>query len=427
MNRRASRAADVTRTTVRAVQSDQITFIAASLSYYAFISLLPLLLLSLVAASVFGGEQLAAALADRAAAAFGDQAGEAVRASLTSAAGQGGATVVGLAVLLWSALKLFRGLDVAFSTVYGAPLPEGIVAQVRDGVVTLLAVGLGVAVTVALGVAIARVDVTVAGIDVASVLGTSLLVGGLAAAFFPLYYLLPARNVTVREAIPGTLFAAVGWTALQTGFRVYASQAGTSAYGALGAALLLVTFLYFGGLVLLIGVVLNAAIAGRLDEADIGDEMRGIDSEQRDDTAMTGRDTDGDGELDLDIDADGIDDEELRHAIEELQGDLADFEERLDDRTVHREEITAELKRYVRGRVRRGKARGWGPYLVLLFGTAMTLGAFYFLGDAAAIVAMLFVWVFTLGLYTLMLLIGAGIGAARAPGRVKDRIDEFRS
>ena len=192
MNRRASRAADVTRTTVRAVQSDQITFIAASLSYYAFISLLPLLLLSLVAASVFGGEQLAAALADRAAAAFGDQAGEAVRASLTSAAGQGGATVVGLAVLLWSALKLFRGLDVAFSTVYGAPLPEGIVEQVRDGVVTLLAVGLGVAVTVALGVAIARVDVTVAGIDVASVLGTSLLVGGLAAAFFPLYYLLPA-------------------------------------------------------------------------------------------------------------------------------------------------------------------------------------------------------------------------------------------
>lgn len=425
MSQRVSRLTDVSRTTVRVVQSDQITFIAASLSYYAFISLLPLLLLSLVAASVLGGEQLATDLANRAAAAFGDQAAEAVRGSLTSAAGQGGVTVAGLAVLLWSALKLFRGLDVAFSTVYGAPLPEGIVDQVRDGLITLVAVGLGVAGTVALGLVIARVDVTVAGVDMANVVGTLLLVVGLAAAFFPLYYLLPARNVTPREALPGTLFAAVGWTGLQTGFRVYAGQAGTSAYGVLGGALLLVTFLYFGSLILLIGVVLNAAVAGRLD--DVEDEMSSIDAEKRAATHMTGRDTDGDGELDLNIDTDEIDDEELRRAVEGLRDDLADFEERIDDRTVHREDITDELKRYVRGQVRRGKARGWGPYLVLLYGTAMTLGAFFFLGDLAAILAMLVIWLSTLGLYTLMLLVGAGVGAARAPGRMKDRIDEFRS
>jgi membrane protein len=422
MNQRASRLADVTRTTVRAVRSDQITFIAASLSYYAFISLIPLLLLAIVAAGVFGGEQLAASLTDRAAAAFGDQAGDAVRGALTSAAGQGGATVVGLAVLVWSGLKLFRGMDVAFSTVYGAPLPEGIVEQVRDAFITLVAVGLGIAATVVLGFLIAQVDIPALGIDLANVIGTLLLVAGLAAAFFPLYYLLPAGNVTPREALPGALFAAVGWTVLQTGFRVYAAGAGTSAYGVLGAALLLVTFLYFGGLILLVGVVLNAAIAGRLDEDDIEDEMGSIDSEQRD-SAMTDRDTD----LDLDIDTEELDDEELRRAVEGLREDLADFEERIDDRTVHREEITDELKRYVRGQVRKGKARGWGPYLVLLYGTAMTLGAFYFLGDIAAVLAMFVIWLSTLGLYTLMLLVGAGVGAARAPGRVKDRIDEFRS
>ncbi|WP_276258327.1 YihY/virulence factor BrkB family protein [Haloglomus litoreum] len=422
MNQRASRLADVTRTTIRVVRSDQITFIAASLSYYAFISLIPLLLLALVAASVIGGEQLAADLADRAAAAFGDQAAEAVRGALTSSAAQGGATVVGLGVLLWSGLKLFRGMDVAFSTVYGAPLPEGIVEQVRDALITLVAVGLGVAATVGLGILIAQVDIPALGIDLANVVGTLLLVGGLAAAFFPLYYFLPAGNVTPREALPGALFAAIGWTVLQTGFRVYAGQAGTSAYGVLGAALLLVTFLYFGGLILLIGVVLNAANAGRLEEADIEGELGSIDSEQRD-SAMTDRDTD----LDLDIDTEELDDEELRRAVEGLREDLADFEERIDDRTVHREEITAELKRYVRGRVRRGKARGWGPYLVLLYGTAMTLGAFYFLGDLAAVLAMFVIWLSTLGLYTLMLLVGAGVGAARAPGRMKDRIDEFRS
>jgi YihY family inner membrane protein len=423
MNQRASRFVDVSRTTVRAVRSDQITFIAASLSYYAFISLVPLLLLGLVVASAVGGEQFAVGLADRAADAFGEQAGEAVRGAFTSETGQGGATVVGVAVLLWSGLKLFRGMDVAFSTVYGAPLPEGIVEQVRDAVVTLAAVALGVVATVGLGLVIARVDISALGIDLAGIIGTLLLVLGLAAAFFPLYYLLPARNVTPREALPGTLFAAVGWTGLQTGFRVYAGQAGTTAYGVLGAALLLVTFLYFGGLILLIGVVLNAVVAGRLDEEDITDEMDSIDSEQRATDDMTDRDTD----LDLDIDTEELDDEELRRAVEGLREDLADFEERIDDRTVHREEITAELKRYVRGQVRKGKARGWGPYLVLLYGTAMTLGAFYFLGDIAAVLAMFVIWLSTLGLYTLMLLVGAGVGAARAPGRVRDRIEEFRS
>jgi YihY family inner membrane protein len=423
MNQRASRFVDVSRTTVRAVRSDQITFIAASLSYYAFISLVPLLLLGLVVASAVGGEQFAVGLADRAADAFGEQAGEAVRGAFTSETGQGGATVVGVVVLLWSGLKLFRGMDVAFSTVYGAPLPEGIVEQVRDAVVTLAAVALGVVATVGLGLVIARVDISALGIDLAGIIGTLLLVLGLAAAFFPLYYLLPARNVTPREALPGTLFAAVGWTGLQTGFRVYAGQAGTTAYGVLGAALLLVTFLYFGGLILLIGVVLNAVVAGRLDEEDITDEMDSIDSEQRATDDMTDRDTD----LDLDIDTEELDDEELRRAVEGLREDLADFEERIDDRTVHREEITAELKRYVRGQVRKGKARGWGPYLVLLYGTAMTLGAFYFLGDIAAVLAMFVIWLSTLGLYTLMLLVGAGVGAARAPGRVRDRIEEFRS
>ncbi|WP_254829705.1 YihY/virulence factor BrkB family protein [Haloglomus salinum] len=422
MNQRASRLADVTRTTVRAVRSDQITFIAASLSYYAFISLIPLLLLAIVTASVFGGEQLAAGLADRAATAFGDQAGDAVRGALTSAAGQGGATLVGLAVLLWSGLKLFRGMDVAFSTVYGAPLPEGIIEQVRDAFITLVAVGLGIAATVLLGFLIAQVDIPALGIDLANVIGTLLLVVGLAAAFFPLYYFLPAQNVTPREALPGALFAAVGWTALQTGFRVYAAGAGTSAYGVLGAALLLVTFLYFGALILLVGVALNAANAGRLAEDDIETEMESIDSEKRD-SDMTERDT----ELNLDIDTEELDDEELRRAVEGLREDLADFEERIDDRTVHREEITDELKHYVRGQVRKGKARGWGPYLVLLYGTAMTLGAFYLLGDIAAVLAMFVIWLSTLGLYTLMLLVGAGVGAARAPGRMKDRIDEFRS
>jgi Flp pilus assembly protein TadB len=112
--------------------------------------------------------------------------------------------------------------------------------------------------------------------------------------------------------------------------------------------------------------------------------------------------------------------------IDALRADLEAFEEEIEQRTVHRDEIERDLKRYVRRRVRRGHARGWGPYLVLLYGTAMTLGAFYFLTGGWAILAMLVVWLSTLGLYVLMLLVGATLSVAGVPRRLYERVRRFR-
>jgi Flp pilus assembly protein TadB len=112
--------------------------------------------------------------------------------------------------------------------------------------------------------------------------------------------------------------------------------------------------------------------------------------------------------------------------LAQLRSELERFEEEVEDRTVHRDELEAELKQYVRRRTRRGHARGWGPYLVLLYGTVMTLGAFYFLSGGWAVLAMLVVWLSTLGLYTLMVLVGVGLTAAGVPGRVAERLRDLR-
>jgi hypothetical protein len=50
----------------------------------------------------------------------------------------------------------------------------------------------------------------------------------------------------------------------------------------------------------------------------------------------------------------------------------------------------------------------------------MTIAAFYLLSGGWAILAMIIVWLSTLGLYTLMVLVGAGITALSAPGRAVD-------
>ena len=110
----------------------------------------------------------------------------------------------------------------------------------------------------------------------------------------------------------------------------------------------------------------------------------------------------------------------------ELRREFERFEDEMEDRTVRREDLEADLRQYVRRRVRRGHARGWGPYLVLLYGTAMTLGAFYFLTGVWAILAMLIVWLSTLGLYALMIVVGMATAALGLPGRALEAVRKLR-
>jgi hypothetical protein len=178
---------------------------------------------------------------------------------------------------------------------------------------------------------------------------------------------------------------------------VYAAVAGTAVYGLLGAALLLATWLYAAGIVIILGGVLNAVLAGT-DDGDAGD------AEADDQSLEDGPAPD----------------------ITALEREVTALRERLDEKTVDRSDLERDLRRYVRRRLRRGHARGWGPYLVLGYGTAMTIGAFYLLSGGWAVLAMVVVWLSTLGLYALMLIVGAGLNVAGVPGRLLDWVRDRR-
>jgi hypothetical protein len=293
-------------------------------------------------------------------------------------------------------------------------------------------VGIGAAATVAVGAHAGRIDGILAGVDRLGLVAPVVLIGGLSVTFLPMYYIFPDVDIAVREALPGAVLAAVGWVLLQVGFRAYTRIAGSyEAYGVLGGVLLLITFLYFGGLVLLVGAVVNATLADRLaDEADLDGRTAPDDRRPPVATAegveLTRAGASDQPTVDDEGDAADPSDGDLEEQVRELRADLAEFEERVDERTVHRDEVERDLKRYVRRRIRAGKARGWGPYLVLLYGTAMTLGAFYYLSDLAAMFAMFVIWLSTLGLYVLMLIVGAGLSAASLPGRIYDRLESLR-
>ncbi|WP_123535833.1 YihY/virulence factor BrkB family protein [Halosimplex salinum] len=252
----------VVREMVALVQEREVTFLAAGIAYYAFVSLLPSLMLLLAVASAVGGEDLASEVVAVTGDALSPVGQDLLRTTLVDASGRAPATLVSLPLLAWSTLKVFRGLDIAFSRVYGTEAAPSFLGRVRDAVVALGAVGVGLAALVVVGTL-----VSYSGVAFAGVLGTVSLVVVLTVVFAPLFYVFPDTDGTVRQALPGTVFAAVGWTLLGTGFRIYAGMAGQfELYGVLGVVLLLVTWYYVGSIVVLLGAALNAVLADRSRE-----------------------------------------------------------------------------------------------------------------------------------------------------------------
>ncbi|ELY80661.1 ribonuclease BN [Natrinema pellirubrum DSM 15624] len=427
---------DLTGRVLRLAKDQQLTLLAAGVAFYGFLSLVPLMLLALGLAASVGGE----ALADRLSAAATDiltvQAQTLLADAVTDETGRRGATVAGILGLLWGSSRVLRGLDRAFSQVYDTVGEKSLLDTIWDAMIVSIAITAGLALLGALELVVRFPP----GLEVSfavAVVGQLFVVLGLFVTFLPLYVIFPDANVGIREAAPGTVIAAVGWFVLSRTFSLYAGLLSDYAvYGALGAVFLVLIWLYVGAIILVFAAVVNAVLADReLDRQlqspgrrQIPTEAMTDDATGADEGATEDRASDRARESSASARTrDRADDPAaLREEIERLRDRVDDFESDVEERTVRKESLESELKRYVRRRVRRGHARDWGPYLVLLYGTAMSIGAFYFLNGGWAILAMLVVWTSTLGLYVLMVLLGFGISLLGLPGRLRDAVGDRR-
>ncbi|WP_306053588.1 YihY/virulence factor BrkB family protein [Natronococcus wangiae] len=430
------RGLEFTTRLVRLARTEQLTLLAAGVAFYGFLSLVPLMLLSLAIAASIGGEVLAARVTAAADDVLTPSAQQLLAESLVDESGRRGATVVGALGLLWGSSRVLRGLDRAFSAVYGTVASKSLVETFWDATIAVVAITIGLGLVGALD--LAREFAPIGGL---AVVEPAFVLLGLVVTFWPLYVIFPDADVGLREAVPGTLVAALGWYALSRSFSLYAGIADEYAfYGALGAVFLVLVWLYVGSIILIFGAILNAALANRevdrqlqsprprqLSTEAMTDDATGADEGTAQDRPDPG-DAERTGTRSSARTRDRSDDPAaLREEIERLRDRVDEFEEGVESRTVGKESLEAELKQYVRRRVRRGHAHGWGPYLVLLYGTAMAIAAFYFLTGGWAILAMFVVWTSTLGVYVLMVLFGAGLSLLGVPGRLRDRVSEWRS
>lgn len=260
MTGRFERARSGALAVVAEVRREDVTFMAASIAYHAFVSMLPILLLLTIVVSAFGSEALVGTVLDLTAAVLPQTGRELVTEALRDASGGVGLSVVGVVVLLWGTSKIFRAMDAAFAEIYDTERELSLLEQLKDALVVVVAIG-GAAVTaIVLGASVAVPE----SVPYAPVTFRLAAVFGLSVALFPVYYVFPDVELTVREVLPGVVVAAVGWVALEWLFNLYVSVSSKpDVYGLLGSLVLLVTWLYVGGLVLLVGAAVNATLAGR--------------------------------------------------------------------------------------------------------------------------------------------------------------------
>lgn len=245
---------------VEAIQEERITFLAAGIAYYAALSVVPLLVLALIAGSIFGGEAFAGAIIDALAGQLTSETEQLLEDAIVGARGRGELGLIGVAVFVWGGLRVFRGLDIAFSEVYGEASDPTFLTSLRNAIVVLSAIGLGF-----VGIFVIRSTIRMLELSMlVQVLSPIIVFLALSILFFPMYLVFPGIPQHPRDVVPGTILAAVGWTLLGELFGLYAANAGTYAlFGVLGGFLLMLVWFYLGAILLLLGAVANAVLSGQ--------------------------------------------------------------------------------------------------------------------------------------------------------------------
>ncbi|AFK20274.1 YihY/virulence factor BrkB family protein [Haloferax mediterranei ATCC 33500] len=272
MNPRATRALTLGRAIAYEVRTERLTFMAGSIAYGAFVSLLPLFLLVLSAVSATGNGTLRQSVIAVIQSVLTPGAGEVIVAELEASTQLASLSIVGVLVLIWGTLRIFRGLDTAFSDIYESEAANTFADQLTDGVVVLITVALAV-------VAGALIESSLPELDGALgwVVYRSLLVVVLFVTFYPMYYIFPDEDVTYIEVVPGTLVAAVGLTTFESLFRLYVQFSSRSPESSVVAGILvLLTWLYFSGLVILLGAAVNAVLSNRSRDVNVRPLFGGV-------------------------------------------------------------------------------------------------------------------------------------------------------
>ena len=249
---------------------DRGNFLAATMTYYAFVAIFPLLMLgtSILGFVLQGNPDLQQRLLDSALSQFpivGTQLGlpEGVTGSTTS-------VVVGALTALYGALGLGQAVQYVLNVAWSVPRnsqPNPILLRIKS-LVLLLTAGVAVLGVSALSILGSSTEVFAGGLDTTvrwAIVVATVLVNWLVLTL--LFRLGSARNHRVRSAAPGAFVVAILWQVLQFAGTLYVTEVltQTSAMNqTFGLVLGLIGIIYIASVMGVIGIEVNVVLTRRL-------------------------------------------------------------------------------------------------------------------------------------------------------------------
>ncbi|EMA59254.1 YihY/virulence factor BrkB family protein [Halorubrum lipolyticum] len=253
---------DLAAAVIALARENDIGIVASGVAFYLFNSLVPLLLFLFIGLSATDRLGPAVEL-------VGAVAGIDVRAFLglldsivgDDADRRRAAVIAGL-ILLWSSLRLVQAINVSFQTIHNVRHEHSLLGTVLDSLLVFATIILVVPAVSLLAVALT----VLTDVSALRLISAPLLCVVLFGGFLPMYSRFSDPETTLPQAFPGAALAAVAWALCAVGLRLYVSTSeSVRLYGVAGGVLLLLTWLYVGGLTLLIGAVLNAVLTDSVD------------------------------------------------------------------------------------------------------------------------------------------------------------------
>jgi membrane protein len=251
---------------------DQGNFLTAMITYYAFLSVFPLLLLliSILGFALHDSPELQDRVLDSAVSRL-PVIGTQIAGNVQSLRGNTVAVVVGALGGLYGSLGVVQAAQNAFNKVWAVPRndrPNPIMARVRS-LSMLVVLGIGLVVSTglsALSAVAGRIGDSDLDTGVRALLALAAVVLNVALLAFA-FRLLTARDHGTRRVLPGAICAAVIWQVLQifgTYYFGHTLRGSTATYGLFGVVLGLLVWLYLSAFAVVLGAEVNAVRDGRL-------------------------------------------------------------------------------------------------------------------------------------------------------------------
>lgn len=264
----------ILKQTVTGFIDDDCLSKGAAIAYFTVFSLAPMVVIAVaIAGLAFGDDAASGAVSAQLGGMMGEQGAKAVESMVESASNRGSgilATVIGVVTLLITSTGVFAELQSALNAIWRVETPSGV-----GGLLRARLAGLGM--VAALGFLLLTSLLASAVISALGDYVTSFLPGGelllqavnfavsfaiVSLLFAAVYKILPSKPILYRDVMVGAVATAFLFTVGKTGIGLYlGSSTIASSYGAAGAFVIVLLWIYYSSQIFLLGAEFTKAWA----------------------------------------------------------------------------------------------------------------------------------------------------------------------